>query len=333
MKNIIRNSVALSFLVLVISGCSSKRVYEPQNVTQTWKEPKQIEAAVADIGNSAALLENSKVLFEDKVLDFKISDEYRLLGISDGWVLSSSVEGDLTLEYLADATLKKEFELKKTIASASIQDDLLAVLFADNEMALYSISSKELLFKEQGGAPLVLDSRIVSPHFMKDLVLYLTLDGKIVIVNAQLKKKLRTVIVSSKEHFNNVIFFHILDDKLLAATSHTLLSLAQQEVRVDYEIRDVAYDEKNLYIATKQGEIISLTPDLQINAKVKFPFAHFLGLIYKDDTLYALEKEGYLIALNKDLQSYEIYEAEISEGYTFSSNTTFYTDDLALDLE
>lgn len=333
MKNIAKNSVAASLLLLLISGCSSKRVYEPQNVTQTFKEPTKIEAAVADIGSGAALLENSKILYQDKVLAPKLKEGHRLLGVSDGWMLSSSVEGNLTINFLADATLTKEFSLHKTIASASIQDDLLAVLFADNEMALYSISSKELLFKEQGGTPLVLDSRIASPYFMKDLVLFLSLDGKVIIVNAPLKKKLRTVIVSSKEHFNNVIFFHILDDRLLTATSHTLLSLGQKEIRADYEIRNVAYDANNLYIATKQGEIISLTPDLQVNNRVKFPFAHFLGLIYSDNALYALEKEGYLIKLTQDLQSYEIYEADIAEGYTYSTDTTFYTDDLALSIK
>lgn len=325
--------VASLLFLLLLSGCSSKKVYEPEGVEKSWQKVGTLQESIIDVTPDLALLQNRAVLSREKPLELKIAKGHRLLGSSDGWVLSSSINGDLSLDFIADSSLQERFELKKTIASASVQDDILAVLFADNEMALYKISSKELLYKEQGNPPLVLDSRIMSPHFMNDLVLFLTLDGKIMIVNSTLKKRLRTVIVSSKEHFNNIIYFNVIDNKLIAATSHTLLSMAEKEIRENYEIRSVVYDEKNLYIATKQGEIISLTPDLALNAKLKFPFAHFLGLIHANDKIYALEKEGYLIELAKDLKSYEIYKAAIEDGYAFSGDTKFYTDDVFLSLD
>ncbi len=278
-------------------------------------------------------MRTEKYFLKDKLIDTKIEESYRLLGSSDGWVLSSTIDGQLIIDFISDKSLQKKFNLKKTIAGASIKDDVLAVLFSDNEMALYSISKETLLVKVQGTAPIVVDSRIVNPYFMNDLVLFLTLDGKVVIVNSKLKKKLRTTIVSSEDNFNNIIYFNVVDNKLIAATGSKLLSMAAKEIRVSYEIRDIIYSGKDIFITTKQGEIISLTPDLQVNAKVKFPFAHFLGLIVHNDKVYALEKEGYLIELSKDLLKYSVYEVDIDDGYVFVADKMFYVDDEYISLE
>lgn len=322
-----------SAFILFFAGCSSKEVFEPKLVKDDWAFHGSRDEKIVDVSSDVAMLENRKVLLKDKTIDTTIEESYRLIGSSDGWVLSSTIDGQLNIDFIADKSMKKKFNLKKTIAGASIKDDILAVLFADNEMALYSISQHSLLVKIQGTSPVVVDSKIVNPYFMKDLVLFLTLDGKIVIVNSKLKKKLRTTIVSSEENFNNIIYFNVVDNKLIAATGYKMLSMAEKEVRVKYEVRNIAYSDKTIYITTKQGEIISLTPELQVNAKVKFPFAHFLGLIVHKDKLYALEKEGYLIELSKDLQQHSIYEVDVDEGFIFVGDKTFYIDDEYISLE
>ncbi|MEA2091957.1 MAG: hypothetical protein U9O83_06300, partial [Campylobacterota bacterium] len=291
------------------------------------------EEKIIDVSSDVAMLQSRKVLLKDRVIENTIEKSHRLIGSSDGWVLSSNINGQLTIDFMDDKSMKKSFNLKKTIAGASIKDDILAVLFADNEMALYSISKESLLVKVQGSAPVVVDSRIVNPYFMNDLVLFLTLDGKIVIVNSKLKKKLRTTIVSSEDNFNNIIYFNVIDSKLIAATGHKILSMAAKEIRVSYEIRNIAYDNKYIFITTKQGEVISLTSDLQVNAKVKFPFAHFLGLIIDKDKIYVLEKEGYIIEISKDLLTYDVYEVDIKDGYIFAADKMFYIDDKYISVE
>ena len=160
-----------------------------------------------------------------------------------------------------------------------------------------------------------------------DIVIFSTLDGKIVVINSKIKKKLRTIIVSSEDYFNNIIYFNLVNNKIITATGHKLLSLAEQEIRVSYDIRSVLSDDKNVFIATKQGEIISLTSELQQNAKLKFPFAHFLGMIVSNDKLYALEKEGYIIEISKDFSKHSIYDVNIDDGYVFISDKIFYVGD------
>ena len=320
----------LSFFItatLFFSACASKEVFEPENVSDDWEYYGDSDFTIENVASNAALVDDNKVVVNGEVIDITISEDEKLLGSSDSWVISSTIDGNLTLRRIDDSLTVEHFDLKRTIATASVKGDILAVLFSNNKMALYSISSKELLLKEQGDAPVVINSKLIAPYFKDNLVIFSTLDGKVVLINLDTKKKLRTVIVSSEDNFNNVIYFNFVDNKIIASTPHKVLSLAKKELRVKYDIRNVADDGKNIYLSTKQGEIVSLTPDLQLNKKVKFPFAHFLGMIMGVDKVYVLEKEGYIIELSKDLLEYKIYEADIEDGYIFIDNKVFYIDD------
>ncbi len=322
-----------SIFALFFSACSTKEVYEPLYLDKDWNRCENSDAAIIDKSLNIALLDNSKVLVEDGVLDVVVDKSHRVISHSDGWVITASINGTVVLTSDSNSTKQKKFELKKSIASASVSDDYLAVLFADNEIAIYSISSKKAIFKEQGGKSLAVDARIVNPYFMNDLVLFSTLDGKVIIVNVKLKKRLRTVIVSSEDNFNNVIYFNIIDNKIIAATSYGILSLSSKEMREKYEIRNVVNDDKDMFITTKQGEVVSLTPDLQVNAKIKFPFAHFLGMISHGDKLYILEKEGYMIVLDKDMYNYSVHEVDFEDGFVFVSDKLFYVADEKISIE
>ncbi|MCD6190731.1 MAG: hypothetical protein J7K14_04210 [Sulfurimonas sp.] len=330
MKNYI---LLASIFALLFSACSTKEVYKPIYLDADWEKYENADAEIIDKSLNIALLDNSKVLVKDDILDVAIDETHRVISYSDGWVFTSSIDGNASLISVNDTTRVEHFELKKSIASATVNGDNLAILFADNEIAIYSISSKKAIFKEQESKSLAVDARIVNPYFMNDLVLFSTLDGKVIIVNIKLKKKLRTVIVSSEDNFNNIIYFNVIDNKIIAATSYKILSLASKEIRAKYEIRSVVNDDKDMFITTKQGEVISLTPDLQVNAKIKFPFAHFLGMISQGDKLYILEKEGYMIVLDKDMYNYTVHEVDLEDGFVFVADKLFYVADEKISIE
>jgi hypothetical protein len=325
--------LSFSLIILVFTSCSSKRVYEPEDTVSSWDKYGDIDESIVDITSDVAMLENRQVLTKKGTIDITIPESYRLLALNDGWVISSRIDGKLKLQDVKDKNNFIDFDFKKTIATASVREDIIAILFADNEMALYNLLTKELLLKFQGGDVIAVDSRIVNPYFEKNLVIFSTLDGKIVVINIPEKKKIRTTIVSSEDYFNNIIYSNIIDHKIISATGYKILSMSQKEIREKYEIRNIAYSEKNIYITTKQGDVISLTPDLQLNAKLKFPFAHFLGLIIKKDKIYMLEKEGYIIEAPLDLSTYNVYDADVKDGYVFIGDNKFYTDDEYLSIE
>jgi len=324
---------SVTFTLIVFSGCSTKEYYEPKVETYDWDSSGTLKSPIIDRNYDGAVLENGEIITKKGVSEVKLPKNYRFVSQSGGWIIASKINGDLLLIDEFTPLLQEKFELKKTIAGASVQDDNLAVLFANNEKALYSIKSKELIFKEQGNPPSAVDSNIVNPYFLNELVLFLTLDGKIDIISSESKKLLRSMIVSSEDHFNNIIYFNVIDDNMFAATSYRLLSLGDKEMRQSYELRDIIFNNEGVWLSTKQGEVYSLTPSLQLKAKKKFPFAHFLGMIVGKDKIYLLEKQGFLIEIDKDLQAYKVYEVDIEDGYIFVADKKFYIDDEYISLE
>jgi len=159
------------------------------------------------------------------------------------------------------------------------------------------------------------------------LVLFLTLDGKIVIVNVTDKKLLRSIIVGSEEYFNNVTYLNVVENNMVAATGASVLALSQKESREKYEVRDIAYTEDGVWLTTKQGEVIALSPTLQYKGKKKFPFAHFVGISVQKDRVYVLEQGGYLIALNKNLLTYDVYDVDMKHDTVFVGDEKIYFND------
>lgn len=325
-------NVVFIAVIFVFAGCSSKKVYIPEKdkVVGSWKQKEDLKSSIVDITGNSALLKDGSVLGGDFIANLHVNTQKDCLVSADAnWIITSEIDGNLSLIPKNNPANVMHFDLKKTVAAASVKDDILAVVFASNELALYSVKTKEILFHSEGNAPLAVDTRIVNPYFLDDLVLFLTLDGKMVIVNSKEKKIIKSMIISSADKFNNVIAFSVAGDNLIAATGSELLALANKDIREPYEVRDMKYDEKSgIYIATKQGEVINFTPTLQLKSKMKFPFAHFLGMILTSDKLYLLEKEGYIIALEKDLKSYKVYKVSIdSDSYVFAGDKAFYIDD------
>ena len=328
--------------VLVFSACSTKEVYEPLKLNTPWNKFETTKSTIIDTSLNAALLEDRTVLTKDGNFDIKISEKNRVISASDGWIISASIDGNLTLTSQIDTALIKNIDLKKTVAAASVDGDELAVVFADNEIAIYDINSQVALFKEQGSKYIATDSRIVNPFFMKGLVLFSTLDGKVIIVNAELKKRLRTIIVSSEDNFNNIISIDLIENKIIAATSYEVLAMAKKELRTKYEIRNILFDDSTIYIATKQGEILSLSSNLEVISKIKFPFAHFYGMISKNGKLFILEKEGYMIVVDESTFDYTVHEftLETLTKYTnskeynaFIENNNFSPSSITLSLD
>jgi len=322
------------FLALFIfSGCSSKEYFSPEVVKGDWDKQKFLDETIITTTADGAVLDNGQILTKEGVQEYFLPKGYSYIGQSDGWIIASKVDGELLLQSIDDITTQINFELKKTVAGATVSGDKLAVIFATNEMALYKLSTKELVLKEGGNAPIAVDTRIVNPFFLNELVLFLTLDGKVVIINSDSNEVLRSMLVSSEENFNNIIYFNVVDNIMVAGTGYRLFSLSEKERREKYEMRDIVFNDEGIWITTKEGEVIALTPSLQLKAKRKYPFAHFLGMIFTEDKIYLLERQGYIIELSKDLSTSDIYELNIDDGYVYVGDKAFYVNDIVYPVE
>lgn len=319
--------------LLMLSGCSQKEVYKPENIKGDWRTAGRLSAPISQVTQSGAVLSNGNILTKVGEKKQKVPADFRLLNISDGWIITQSNTNDLELIPEDGVSEHVVIDLKRTVASASVQGDILAILFGNNEMALYSLQTKKMTFKENSNAPIAVDARIANPYFLKDLVVFLSLDGKIVIVNTTDKKLLRSIIVGSEEYFNNITYLNVIENNMVASTGNTVLSLSQKENREKYEVRDIAYTEDGVWLTTKQGEVIALTPALEYKAKKKFPFAHFVGISVQNDRVYVLEQGGYMIALSKNLLSYDVYDIDMDHDTVFVGDGKIYFDDRYIEIK
>lgn len=316
------------FVILAISGCSDKEIFKPtQEVVGSWPYTHDLNSSIIKVSSSGAILKNGHILYKSSIIDTKIKSTQRLLNVEKKWIITTNINGIVTIIKRDNLSKKIIFTLGRTVAAATIKNNTLAILFASDSIALYDMKSKNILFQAQGEAPIAIDTRIVNPYFLNDLVIFSTLDGHLVIVNIAQKKVIKSLIVSTKQYFNNIINFDVAGNNLIAASGYKVVSLEKSEKRGSYDVRDMKYINHILYIATKQGEVYELTSSLQVKAKIKFPFAHFLGMIVTKTRVYLLLKQGYIISLDGNLKSYKIYDADIDSNHIYVGGHAFYVDD------
>lgn len=318
--------ILLTASIYLLVGCSSKEYYKPKvELSGEYVLSGYLPSEIISTNADGAILKDAHII-SNQIEKYSLKENYRFLMKNNDYIISSSIDGKVNFHSTNKSLEDKEIDLKKTIASLNLQQNILAVLFADNEIALYDFTTKELLFKESGSTVSAVDNRIVKPFFLNDLVIFLTLDGKVTIVSSTEKEVLRSSIISSEPNFNNAIYFNVNNNKLLAATTYKLLVISEDEKRESLEMRDVIFNDEGIYVTTKEGKVMLLTPELKVKREMKFPFAHFLGMLVSDK-IYLLEKEGYMLVIEKDFSDYKVYEVDIDDGYVYVNSDTFYFDD------
>lgn len=169
---------------------------------------------------------------------------------------------------------------------------------------------------------------MAAPYFLSGLVLFPTLDGKVVIIDKTSGKIIRDVVISSERFFNNVIFLDVLGDRLVAATAKRVISInPQSTVFLDADVKDVILLENRVFVFTKDGRIVLTDADLKVLKERKFLFATFSGVIH-GEFVYVVEKNGYMIATDLDLITTNVYELPSDiDAKMFTTKDTIYFDD------
>ena len=298
--------------VLIFTGCSSKQYFEPNHIEDDFGiEIKTIESKVTNYTSNGITLENYKLISKSGIIDLNQTEQFNFL--NDNNSIISAADQNATLLIKKNDIINK-YKFTKDIIAASVKDDLVALIFIDNSIALYDLNTKTIKFKEYFKQSPLNDIKIASPVFLSSVILYPTLDGKVGVFDIKSNSIVKTINIDPTSDINNIIFLSSHGDSLVAATNKKLFSFGNQKVNVqDFDIKNVLMDEKYIYISTLDGEIIKFDLDLNRIASKKFKFAKFYGIGSSTEYIYALESQDFLVRLNKNLEDEKVFDFSFDE--------------------
>lgn len=293
-------------LGFIFFGCSSKEYFEPNQedikyLNDNLIKTSPLESPIKTFNRKGITLENQKIVLANGIQKTKLKDGFNFINEVNDTIISADNTGKVAVGNM-------EIDLEKIVIAASLKDNFLAIVFIDNSIGLYDITKKQMIIKEYYKESLANDIRISNPIFMSDIVLYPTLDGKAIVLSLNSLNILRTIIVDSTTKFNNISFFDVVNESLIAATANQIMSLNSKSVITkELEIRDIIRKDDYIYVATLDGQILKLDSALNILAQTKLKYAKVYSLGEKDDNIFALESQSYLIKLDTNLQNKSIY--------------------------
>jgi len=297
-------------VIFFVSGCSSKQYYKPKETLNSVFKVENINSDIVDFNNDGATLANQKFISVSGIEDIKLSNNFKFINKVDQIIISADNNGTVAI---LENNITKSFHFDKNIVAASKKDNTLALLFTDNSIAIYDTKESKIKLKEYFKPSSLNDIKITNPIILDTIILFPTLDGKIVIIDIAKTNIIKTINIDPNGEINNIIFLANVDDNLVAATSNKLFVFGNGNLFVkDHEVKFVAVDQNNIFLSTLDGEIIKYDYKLNKIKSKKFRFAkfHSMGL---NQYLYALESDHYLIKLSKDFEDIKVYDFSFDE--------------------
>lgn len=291
--------------IFLFTACSGKKYFEPEDVSSNIELNKEsMSSSIESMNKIGATLENKQIITDKGISSSELPENFEFLNVSaDGKIIATNYVNKILIG-------NEERVVKDVVVAASLKDDKLALVYSNNTIELIDIKSNKTLYKEYLTISLANDTRITNPYFMGGLILFPTLNGKVVIVSASTNESIKNISVDPDSEFNNIISLNVIENTqtLIVASPNKVVSISPKEIiSKNYEVRDIIVKNNDIYLATIDGQIIKLTPSLVEVAKKKYKYAKIHALAFSD-SLYAVESQGFLINLNQDFTDDKIYK-------------------------
>lgn len=182
-------------------------------------------------------------------------------------------------------------------------------------------------FSQKGSSVVAVNELIAAPLFLESIVVFPTLDGRLLVVSTKDFSVQRNIIISSDKFFNNIIYLEGDDTRIFAATPKKLISIISgQEFSYSAQIKDVLFYGGYIYVITLDGKFAQLDHTLREINTEKFPYASLNGMVVANNTFYTFEKYGgFIIGISLDDFSYKVYQAQDAFGKVAQNKLNFYS--------
>lgn len=311
------------FFSIFFTACSEKQYFTPNKdlIKGDFKIDSKLSDDILQANKNGAVLEDGTLITKNGIFDANLKSEYLFLNATDDNIIVADYSNNNVHFLSTEGKILKSFEFEFMPLSASVKDNILAVILANNTAILWDIATNEELFSNKGGSVYAINSKNASPYFVDSTIILPTLDGKLIVVDLNAYKILRTITLGSGNYFGNIIYLSVEGENLIVATNSKVSTIVSgKEFSYAVNVNDILSKDGKIFVLSLEGEVIML--DLLLNElnKKKFPFAT-LNSIIVSDAIYTLESQGFLIKI--DLQTFadEIYKINIAEY-----KNSFYTD-------
>ncbi|MCT7537592.1 hypothetical protein [Aliarcobacter butzleri] len=291
--------------VFLFTACSGKKYFEPEDTSSNIElNEKSIPATIKSFNKIGATLEDNKVITKNGISQNELPEGFEFLNLTeDGRIIATNYIDKILIG-------NQERKVSEVVVAASLRNEKLALIYSNNSMELIDINTNKTLFKEYLPISLANDTRITNPFFMGNLILFPSLNGRVIIVSSVNNEAVRNISVDPDSQFNNIIYIGVIESNqtLIVASPNRVVSISPRDViSKEYDLRDIIVNNNDIYIATIDGQIIKLNATLDQIAKKKYKYAKIHALAFSD-SLYAVESQGFLINIDENFDKDVIYD-------------------------
>lgn len=291
--------------VFLFTACSGKKYFEPEDTSSNIElNEKSIPATIKSFNKIGATLEDNKVITKNGISQNELPEGFEFLNLTeDGRIIATNYIDKILIG-------NQERKVSEVVVAASLRNEKLALIYSNNSMELIDINTNKTLFKEYLPISLANDTRITNPFFMGNLILFPSLNGRVIIVSSVNNEAVRNISVDPDSQFNNIIYIGVIESNqtLIVASPNRVVSISPRDViSKEYDLRDIIVNNNDIYIATIDGQIIKLNATLDQVAEKKYKYAKIHALAFSD-SLYAVESQGFLINIDENFDKDVIYD-------------------------
>lgn len=324
------------FCLLFLCACGTKRQYfEPKHTDGGLSSNGSIKASIIDWNLISAKLSNNEAILKNGPIinNFKLDKNYILLSYQDDEFIEADNNGNLKI-YDNSHNEIYSYKFDTAVLAVALNGDDLALILANNSIVLANRSLGIKFSQTLTPAP-AQDSRVANPIFLDNIIIYPTLDGKIIVLSKNTFEIVKDVVISAENFFNNVIHLSVNGDKMIAATAKKIIIVSPaRTLYLDADIKDIALSNDAIFILEKDGNIIKTDYNLRKINEKKFDFAIFTKVGINNNHLYIFEKTGYLIKSDLDFNNIQVFQlSDAVDKISFMGNDKFYFGNKFLDLQ
>ncbi len=221
MKSILLSIVA----VALFTACSGKKYYEPEETSSNIElNKKSMSSSIKSMNRVGATLEDNEVITKQGISSFKLPDGFEFLNFTDdGKVIATNYVDKILIG-------ERERTVKDVVVAAARKDEKLALIYSNNSMELIDVNTDKTLFKEYLPLSLANDTRISNPLFMGNLILFPSLNGKVLILSSATNEVVRNISVETDSEFKNIISLEVekKSESLIVANPNKIVSISAQ---------------------------------------------------------------------------------------------------------